>query len=283
MRYISRGMGKLTLDGRLGWGLNAAVVVGTLATIPIVVLLEQGVDAWWLRAADWGLWTIFLVEYVVESALVDNRREYWKKNWLSPVVLVVSFPLLPDLLATVRVARILRFLRFARLVGVTFRGLTELRTVLSRQGLLYMAVTTLVLILAGGAGLHLMEPSSTRAGIGDGIWWAVVTATTVGYGDISPSTLGGRLIAIVLMMSGIGLISTFSACITSYFVGQQESNENDEIRARLDRIEQLLAGVVASNKGQGAVDGAATPPMYPKEEKQSGPRAALEDRGQERV
>jgi len=254
-------LARISLGGRFGWTLNLAVVVGTLATIPIVILQERGLHSPWITVADWGVWTIFLIEYTVETALSPERGKYLRKNWLSPLVLIFSFPLLPDLLGTVRLARLVRMFRFARLAGVTLRGLMELRVVLSHRGLLFVAMTTLVLVLAGGAGLELVEPRTTQGGYEDGIWWAIVTATTVGYGDISPATLPGRAIAIVLMLSGIGLISTFSACITSYFVGQQEQPENRELRERLERIEHLLTTLQASKQGEAEVV-----PRYPKKE-----------------
>jgi voltage-gated potassium channel len=79
-----------------------------------------------------------------------------------------------------------------------------------------------------------------KGGYGDGIWWAIVTATTVGYGDISPSTLWGRIIAVLLMLVGIGLVSTLAASITSYFVQQTANTEFKDLTARLDRIESVL-------------------------------------------
>jgi voltage-gated potassium channel len=236
-----RRMKRPALDGWFGWWLNFAVVAGTFATIPVVVLLDQGFESPWLYAADWIIWSIFLFEYVIELALSESRWRYIRRNWLSPLVVIISFPLLPDLLGMVRLARLARFLRFARLAGVTMRGLSELQVVLARRGLLYVAVTTTVLILAGGAALEVLEPRSVDGGFLDGIWWAIVTASTVGYGDIAPSTFAGRLIAVVLMLSGIGLISTFSASITTYFVGQQEAADLSEMRERLKKIETMLA------------------------------------------
>lgn len=254
-------LARVTLEGRFGRGLNIAVVIGTLLTIPIVILQERGFHNGWITSADWAVWAIFLIEYSMEMAFSPDRLKYARKNWLSPLVLIVSFPLLPDLLGAVRLTRLARVLRFARLAGVTLRGLSELRTVLSHRGLLYVALTTLVLVLAGGGGLELVEPKRTQGGYEDGVWWAIVTATTVGYGDIAPATLPGRVIAVVLMLSGIGLISTFSACVTSYFVGQQEHPDTKELRERLERIEHLLTSLQASNQGQ-----PAELPRYPKEE-----------------
>jgi voltage-gated potassium channel len=76
----------------------------------------------------------------------------------------------------------------------------------------------------------------------------VVTASTVGYGDIAPSTTPGRLIAITLMLSGVGLISTLGACITTYFVGQQENTELRDMRDRLVRMEAMLDRLVAERE-----------------------------------
>jgi voltage-gated potassium channel len=72
----------------------------------------------------------------------------------------------------------------------------------------------------------------------------------VGYGDIAPSTLPGRLIAIILMLSGVGLISTLGACITTYFVGQQENAELQDLRERLIRMEKLLETLAEAQRGR---------------------------------
>ena len=115
----------------------------------------------------------------------------------------------------------------------------------SSRGLICVAAVTTLLILVGGACLSILEPETVKGGYGDGIWWSVVTATTVGYGDISPSTFWGRIIAIILMLVGIGLMSTLAASITSYFVQQTANTEFKELSERLDRIESMLALAVS--------------------------------------
>jgi voltage-gated potassium channel len=124
--------------------------------------------------------------------------------------------------------------------------------VLARRGLIYLGGTTLLLVLAGAAALEVVEPHTVRGGYLDSVWWAIVTASTVGYGDIAPSTFWGRAIAVVLMLAGIGLISTFSASITSYFVGQQEATELREVRERLSRMEGLLEELAHRAKTPGS-------------------------------
>jgi voltage-gated potassium channel len=77
------------------------------------------------------------------------------------------------------------------------------------------------------------------------MWWAVVTVTTVGYGDIYPRTVGGRIVAMLLMLVGIGFISVLTATIASLFVKTDREDEHSVIAAALVRIEADLADVKA--------------------------------------
>lgn len=228
------------LDGALGRAVNLAVVAAAVATVPLVILEERGDNSMAVQAADWAVWGVFVLEYVIELALCPNRKAYAKKNWLSPLVITLSFPLVPAMLSLTRLARLARILRLVRLAGVTIRGLGELRGVLARQGLIYVACVTLVTVLAGGAGLTMLEPNTTKGGVPDGIWWAIVTATTVGYGDIAPQTFWGRAIGVLIMLAGVGLVSTLAASITTFFVGQEEGAELQDLRERTIRMEAML-------------------------------------------
>src|SRR4051794_16044314 len=117
---------------------------------------------------------------------------------------MLSYPHLPGIFGLVRLARLSRFLRLLRLVGVTARAIDALRTVFWRRGMICMAAISGFILLAGGSALTMLEPQTVRGGFLDGVWWAIVTASTVGYGDIAPSTIAGRLIAVLLMLSGVG-------------------------------------------------------------------------------
>lgn len=220
--------------------LDVAVVLGALATIPLTVLQEQGEKSWALTAMDWAIWGIFALEFLLLVVFSPRPHLFRSSTAVKFAVVAISFPMLPNLLALVRLARLARLLRLLRLTGVTTWGLAGLKAVLGRRGLVYIAAVTTVLILVGGGCLSILEPETVKGGYGDGIWWAVVTASTVGYGDIAPSTLWGRLIAVLLMLVGIGLMSTLAASITSYFVHQTANTEFKDVVARLDRIERAL-------------------------------------------
>jgi voltage-gated potassium channel len=103
-----------------------------------------------------------------------------------------------------------------------------------------VALTTIVVVGLGAIGIFAVEHGENKSivTIGDAFWWAIVTITTVGYGDVSPVTTEGRLIAVALMILGIGFIGVFTATITSFFLDTgAEGKENQE---RLSRIEEKL-------------------------------------------
>jgi voltage-gated potassium channel Kch len=115
---------------------------------------------------------------------------------------------------------------------------------------------TLLVVLASALLIRVVDRAEFH-GFGDGVWWAVQTVTTVGYGDITPKDAWGRLVAAAVMLWGIALIAILTAAITSTFVAraareheleeEQRAEEGvgarfDDLAARLDRIERLLSG-----------------------------------------
>lgn len=107
-----------------------------------------------------------------------------------------------------------------------------------------MLLTVVVIMLVCSGLVLLFERNahgSTIHNFPDALWWAIVTVTTVGYGDTYPVTAAGRGVAVVLMLTGIGLIGVLTATVASFFVQQDSGKERDELAARLERIEGILA------------------------------------------
>ena len=214
--------------------LSAAAVAAALATAPLLIAEDAGADPALVGALDWAIWLVFLVEYVVLLAYASDRAAYVRRAWLNLAIVVLSFPALPDLLGAVRTLRLLR------VALVTGRGLYALRAILGRAAVVYFSVLLAFLVVFGGALLTLLEPETVKGDAGAGMWWAIVTATTVGYGDVVPATLPGRALAVLLMIVGVGLVSVVSASVTSYLVKQDDNAEFRELIERLDRIERLV-------------------------------------------
>jgi voltage-gated potassium channel len=220
--------------------LEVAVILAALLSVPLTIVEVNGQNGPSFQLADWIIWSVFAFDYVLALSLAHDRRRYALRAWLSLLVVVVSFPLLPALFGVVRLARLARLLRLVRLVAFGARLVTALKATVGRRGFLYVCALFLLLVVMAGAIMSLVEPQTVKGNLWDGMWWAVVTATTVGYGDISPVTPAGRLVAVALMLFGIGLTATLAASVAAYFVNQDSGSDIAEVVARLDRVERLL-------------------------------------------
>jgi len=225
---------------RLFAWLQPVVVVAAILTLPLTIAEVNGQEGNAFVLADWIVWLVFVVEYAVGFAVSQNRRRYASSAWLGLVVVIVSFPLLPSLFALARLARIARLFRLVRLVAFGARAIPALKASLGRRGLLYVLGLFVLLIVMSGALISVAEPETVHGNMWDGMWWAIVTATTVGYGDISPATLPGRAIAVALMLFGIGLTATLAASVAAFFVRTDQGSERYEVTSRLERLERLL-------------------------------------------
>jgi voltage-gated potassium channel len=175
----------------------------------------------------------------VKLSLAIDKRRFVIHHLLD--LAMVAVPILRPL----RLARILRVVRFARVITVLSNGLTRARAMLAHHGLRYVfvAVGTIVFVAAGLEVYferHSAGPTAIHS-FGDALWWAVVTVTTVGYGDKVPLTGAGRWVATTLMFTGIGLVGVLTATIASYFVQEQHASELAQIKAQLAEIRELIA------------------------------------------
>lgn len=223
--------------------LEPLVLVATLALVPVMIVQEDVASGGWQTFADvanWLIWALFAAELVAVFWCAGSGRTAARAHWLDIAIVVVTFPLLGSALAWLRLARFLRFLRFGVVLG---RALQAEGRLTSKDTFRFAALlTTLVVVLAGAAQAVVNE--NEFGSFWDGIWWAVVTVTTVGYGDLYPKTVEGRLIGMVVMLIGIGFLSVLTATIASRFVrSDQEADPSriDEVIAALHRLEAEVA------------------------------------------
>ena len=119
---------------------------------------------------------------------------------------------------------------------------------------------TVVIVVAGGAAIRALDHDE-YASIWEGMWWALQTVTTVGYGDVTPESVAGRFVAGVVMLAGVAFLAIITAAVTSSFVaraqeqrGAEHATEEDlaeqrldarldDITARLDRVERMLGAL----------------------------------------
>lgn len=227
------------------------VVAATFAVIPALVLENSSHESVQLvgHVVNWASW-IVLAAHVVTLLVLAGAIRGLRLAWLDVALVIVTAPFLPLPLDAARLLRLARVFRLGVAVSLAMR---RARAMLQHRQFHFVALLAVVAVVLGGVAIYSVEggPDGHIHSIGDGIWWAIVTATTVGYGDISPVTTEGRIIATALMLLGIGVIGAFTATVASFFVQQDEGSDLAEILARLERIERkldALGGPAASGR-----------------------------------
>lgn len=204
--------------------------------IPFVVKLPTDVNATF-EAVDYFVWAAFVLEYLVKFSLAPARKTFVTHHLVD--LAVIALPMLRPL----RALRLLRLLNLARVGVVLANALRRAKALMTHRGF-HFVLLAVVLIVFACAGLALsFEAHANGTNIhsfSDALWWAIVTVTTVGYGDRYPVTAGGRGIAAVLMLVGIGLIGVLTATVASYFVEKQADEGMADLVERLNRMEAML-------------------------------------------
>ena len=157
-------------------------------------------------------WLAFALDLLFGLYKSGNKSRFLKQH---PV------ELLAVLLPFLRPLRLLRFISFGTLV---FEKVN-----LGKSIAISFKVISTALFLTYLAGIEITlaergEPGATIQNVGDGLWWAITTLTTVGYGDIYPTTTEGRFIAVGLMVSGICVLGVISATVAAWFVKMTQND-----------------------------------------------------------
>lgn len=203
-----------------------------------------------LDIADYVVCALFFFEFVLTLAQSTDRKRYlltW--GWID---LLSCIPAI-DSLRWGRVALVMRLLRVLRAARSLRTILMFLRSKGAQSSLLGAGLVTLILLVAASiAVLHVEADIGNIKTAEDALWWSISTMTTVGYGDVFPTTNAGRLIAVVLMTVGVGLFATLSGAIAAWLVKhRRESRAVEELAALREEMRLLRAAVERRNGNVG--------------------------------
>ena len=242
-------------SGKVRHSFEAVVLVCAVLMLPAVLIQDSSLHSPWGAVAD-GLGTVVWLAFTAELALTlyhaDDRRAALRAHWHDALVVVVIFPPWAVFFAALG-SGWLRGWRLARLWVIAARIFRAEGLLTRRRNLPYIAALTLLLVTVTGIAVHETDPGRFP-NPWRGLWFAIVTVTTVGYGDTFPTSAVGRVIAAFLMVVGIGFLGLATASIAGHFVNQdaedkhrEATDKQDEILSELRRLHERLERIEARN------------------------------------
>jgi voltage-gated potassium channel len=179
------------------------------------------------------IWAIFILDFTVEFALAPRKIAYLKRNWLVAISLMIPalriFRIL-RIFRMLRLARVGRGLRLVRVVSSLNRGMRALGASLRRRGFGYVLALTVLVVLAGAAGMYAFENEIADGlnSYGEALWWTAMIMTTMGS-QYWPQTFEGRLLCVFLSLYAFGVFGYVTATLATYFVGRDAENSKAEL------------------------------------------------------
>lgn len=220
--------GKVYDTGIIGLALISIVMV-VLDFSSVISLKDQP-----YLTIDSIILILFAIDYIYRFYKADNKFQFFKSN-IFDLIAIIPFDAVFSFFRIARVfriARISRFSRLSRLVGVTGKLTKRLSDFLNTRNFIKVLYASIVLILLSSALYSYAE----NVPFTESFWWALVTATTVGYGDISPTSPLGKIAAIILMFLGIGFIGLLTSTITDYFNKQDEPAQDEDLHHKINHL-----------------------------------------------
>ena len=234
------------------------LLLSLLSIFNLLIFIMPGIDPvieGVVRIVDRFITIVFMLDFLYRFFTAESKTDYFIRNW-GWADLLASMPI--QQLKIFRIFRIVRVIRLLRIYG--WRNmLAEIWD--NRAGsALYLTVFMVLLVLEfGGMGIVFAEvhnPDSNIKTAGDGVWWAFVTITTVGYGDRFPVTNLGRFIGFFVMVLGVGTFGVLTGFLANAFLspdddesgkqreGPEPNAEMSELRRLLDAQESVNARIL---------------------------------------
>lgn len=220
-----------------------SLVLSFLSLIVISSLLFAPLDhnsRAMLITLDTIICALFLFQLSIDLFRSKQRVQYLKEHWVD---FIASIPIIEP----VRYARVFHILRVFRLLRSSQSLLKQLQSNRKEATIASILVLMVTLISLGSVFMLMFEGPDPDANIqtaGDALWWAFVTISTVGYGDHYPVTVAGKMLAVIIIISGVGIFGMISGLITSIITEpsqiEQKKHEQKEQHDRDEKLNQIL-------------------------------------------
>lgn len=229
------------------------IIILALVSVFLVILDSLAmIDLTLSPVRELDIFVLLLFTFDYTYRLIRSKEKiYFVKSNIMDLIAIVPFH---SVFAVFRIARLFRIVRLSRLsralqlfrltrvVGLIGKATKHIRKFFNTNGFAYMVYASGTILFLGATVYSIAE----EVNFIDSLWWAFVTSTTVGYGDISPVSAVGRMTAMVLMLTGIGMFGALTSTITSFFIISEEENidtSHEEIKELNQKISQLLVKI----------------------------------------
>lgn len=204
------------------------IIMSILAIVSVIFALIDlnSILPLWLTYVDTVIWFIFVIDYFTRLFTSENKKNFAKSN-VFDLIAIIPFSSFLRVFRSLKILRLLKITKLAkltRMLALLTRAYKKISKFFNTNGFKYVLFISIAFIGLGGLSISYLENKS----ISDGVWWAFVTTTTVGYGDISPATSLGRFVAVILMVLGIGLIGSLTSAITHFFTDKKDEQPKSE-------------------------------------------------------
>lgn len=236
------------------------IALGVLAIVSIILVAVESTVSLTkttlmsIYIVDLVICIVFAVDFIVRLKASDRKSIFMKTNWYEILAMVPAI----SLYALGAIPAISAGLRLLRLVRVVFvlarmkRAMSTSKGFFQRSNLLAMLGITVGIIFIGALTVYILDSGLEGAHItnfSDAVWWSISTVTTVGYGDIVPHSIGGRIIGMFLMVVGIGVMAAFISQVSASLVESRIKKPAEKtdlktemisgIKSKLDNLESL--------------------------------------------
>lgn len=206
-----------------------------------------------LEAAGYVIWSVFILEFALGLMLAPRKRDYLKRHWLKGIALLAPALRVFRIIRLLRVARVARAVRVARglrllrVISSVNRGMRALAASMGRRGVGYVVGLTLIVTLAGAAGMYSFEHENPDGrgldSYGTALWWTAMLMTTMGS-EFWPQTAEGRVLCFLLALYSFAVFGYVTATLATFFIGRDAVHKEGEA-AGTESIAALRAEIAA--------------------------------------
>ena len=181
---------------------------------------------------DLAVVIILIIQFVYNLYAAENKSTFIKENWFDILGMV------PEILLG-GYATFLRYFRLIKILSLFSNNLKHFFKFIQKTHLEYGIITIIFILISGATIFYFFEYgiNPNVNSLDDGLWYVLITITTVGFGDIYPQTVGGRVATVTIIIAGLGFISYAAASITNWFVESSSKKEKELLEKKLDNLE----------------------------------------------